>query len=268
MSWNSALYKRFFFFALTLAFTACGAKKGSFATTSETGSLRNLSAKSVIKNHYAASGDFKTLSGKMKIDYKSGSTSQGIPATFRMERDKTLWISVFFGMGKALITPNKIAFYSSVNNLSFEGDFAALSDFFGTPLDFNMLQGLLLGEAALDLKKQRFNVESTPQAYRLKPQKALALFKLFVDIDPQNFKVAQTQISQGGSQNNLRIQYPSYTEMDGLLLPSEISVSAQTNKTETTVGISYKNISVNRALSFPFKMPKGLKTLALKSDTD
>ena len=38
MSWNSALYKRFFFFALTLAFTACGAKKGSFATTSETGS--------------------------------------------------------------------------------------------------------------------------------------------------------------------------------------------------------------------------------------
>jgi len=56
--------------------------------------------------------------------------------------------------------------------------------------------------------------------------------------------------------------------MDGLLLPSEISVSAQTNKTETTVGISYKNISVNRALSFPFKMPKGLKTLALKSDTD
>ena len=268
MPWNSALYKRFFFFALTLALTACGAKKSSFTATSELGALRNLSAKSVIKNHYAASGNFNTLSGKMKIDYKSGSTSQGIPATFRMQRDKTLWISVFFGMGKALITPDKIAFYSSVNNLSFEGDFAALSDFLGTPLDFNMLQGLLLGEAALDLKRQRFNVEPNAQVYRLKPQKAVALFKLFVDIDPKNFKVAQTQISQGGSENNLRIEYPSYTKMDGLLLPSEISVSAQTAKTKTTVGISFKNISVNRSLSFPFKMPKGLKTLQLKPDTE
>lgn len=268
MSWNIALYKRFFFFAITLALTACGTKKGGLVARSESAGLKNLSAKSVIKNHYAASGNFKTLSGKMKIDYKSGSTSQGIPATFRMERDKTLWISVFFGMGKALITPDKIAFYSSVNKLSFEGDFTDLSNFLGTPLDFNMLQGLLLGEAALDLKQQRFNVEPTAQVYRLKPQKAQALFKLFVDIDSKNFKVAQTQISQGGSENNLSIQYPSYTEMDGLLLPSEIAVSAQTAKTETTVAISYKNISVNRSLSFPFKIPKGLKALELKKDTE
>ena len=56
--------------------------------------------------------------------------------------------------------------------------------------------------------------------------------------------------------------------MDGLLLPSEIAVSEQTAKTEMTVAISYKNISVNRSLSFPFKIPKGLKALELKMDTE
>ena len=267
MSWNSALYKRFFFFVFTLVLTACGSKKKLLVAETSSGSLKNLSAKSVIRNHYAASGNFNTLSGKMRIEYESGAVRQGIPATFRMERDKTLWISVFFGMGKALVTPDKIAFYSSVNNISFEGDFETLSDYIGTPLDFNTLQGLLLGEATTDLKKQRFRLEPDTKVYRLKPQKAMALFKLFVDIDPLNFKVAQTQISQGGSENKLRILYPSYTSVDGMLLPKEISVSAQMGKTRSTVGISYKNLSVNRELSFPFNMPKGLKPLRLPTET-
>ena len=39
-----------------------------------------LSAKSVIKAHYQNTFDFKTLSGKVKIDYSNGDSSQGFEA--------------------------------------------------------------------------------------------------------------------------------------------------------------------------------------------
>lgn len=247
---------------LLLGFASCGVKKT--ATTSPAiGVNSSMGAKTVIKNHYKAAGAFKTLSGSMKIDYQSGKTSQGIPATFRMERDKALWISVFFGMGKAYITPKKVAFYSSVNKVSFEGDFETLSAYIGTPLTFNTIQGLLLGESALDLKAQKFKVAPQSNAYRLKPQRALAFFKIFVDIDPSHFKVKQTQISQAKTQGNLHISYPSYTQIDGILLPASIDIQAQMGEIETSVGIKYKNISVNRPLRFPFKIPKGLNALSL-----
>jgi hypothetical protein len=253
----------FLAFVLLLGVQSCGVKKKLVLNEANTNVLTSLSAKAVIKNHYAGAAAFKTLSGRMKIDYASGNTEQGIPATFRMEKDKAIWISVFFGMGKAYITPDKVSFYSSVNNISFEGDFKVLSAYVGTPLDFNMIQGLLLGDSALDLKAQKYRLDQTPGVYRLKPQRAMAFFKLFVDIDPSHFKVIQTQISQSSENSSLSISYPAYEKMDGLLLPSSIDVKAQMGATLATVAISYKNISVNRPLNFPFKIPNGLKSISL-----
>jgi len=266
MSLRANTFFRIFSLALLLSLSACGAKKVGVVKGAAVNTT--LGSKAVIKSHYAAAAEFKTLSGRMKIDYKSGGSEQSIPATFRMEKDKALWLSVFFGMGKAFITPKKVSFYSALNNISFEGDFEALSSFVGTPLDFSMIQGLLLGESAVDLKSQRFKLDAATGVYRLKPQRAMAFFKLFIDLDPTSFKVVQAQISQASQDSSIQINYPAYETMDGLLLPAKISVEAQLGSATTSVGISYKNISVNRPLNFPFKIPKGLKALSLPTDAE
>lgn len=264
--WMKSLFKSafgsLFLLLISLALTSCGAKK-SIGEKGDMSVNTNLGAKAVIKNHYGAAAQFKTLSGRMKIDYSSGKNSQGIPATFRMEKDKAIWLSVFFGMGKALITPQRVAFYSSVNNLYFDGDFEALSAYVGTPLDFNTIQAVLLGESAVDLKSTKFKLDQSPGVYRLKPQRALAFFKLFIDLDPATFKVVQSQISQSSSESALLISYPSYTAVSGVLLPSSIDVRAQLGTTEAKMSISYKSLTVNRDLDFPFKIPNGLQVLSL-----
>ncbi|MCW1953628.1 MAG: DUF4292 domain-containing protein [Flavobacteriia bacterium] len=262
MSFHIPSLNRFFALVFLLALSSCGAKKAGVVKGNMSVNT-SLGSKAVIKNHYGAAAQFKTLSGRMKIEYSSGDNSQGIPATFRMEKDKALWLSVFFGMGKAYITPQRVAFYSSVNNVYFDGDFKALSAYVGTPLDFKMIQGLLLGESAVDLKTLKFKLDQTAGVYRLKPQRALAFFKLFIDLDPSTFKVVQSQISQASQQSNLLISYPSYTPVSGVLLPNSIDVQAQLGSTEAKLSISYKSLVVDRSLNFPFKIPNGLKALSL-----
>lgn len=262
MSLRNTSFNRLFTLVFLLALSSCGAKKAG-VVKGDMSVNTGLGTKAVIKNHYGAAAQFTTLSGRMKIEYSSGDNSQGIPATFRMEKDKALWLSVFFGMGKAYITPQRVAFYSSVNNIYFDGDFKALSAYVGTPLDFKMIQGLLLGESAVDLKTLKFKLDQTPGVYRLKPQRAMAFFKLFIDIDPKTFKVVQSQISQASQKSNLVINYPSYTPVSGVLLPDNIDVQAQLGKTNAKLSISYKSLAVNKSLNFPFKIPDGLKALSL-----
>ena len=112
----------------------------------------NLSAKAIIRTHYENALDFKTLSGKMRIDYSDGEDSQGVAVSLRMEKDKAIWISAPFGVVKAYITPGRVTFYNKLQNEYFDGDFAYLSKYVGVELDFEQVQNLLLGQALLDLK--------------------------------------------------------------------------------------------------------------------
>ncbi|HUH46970.1 MAG TPA: DUF4292 domain-containing protein, partial [Arenibacter sp.] len=73
-----------------------------------------LTAKSVIRNHYYSHLNFKTLSGKMKIDYSDGSTTQSVSVSFRMEKDKAIWLSAPLGIVKAYITPDRVSFYNKL----------------------------------------------------------------------------------------------------------------------------------------------------------
>ncbi|MGB6153376.1 MAG: DUF4292 domain-containing protein, partial [Pricia sp.] len=111
----------------------------------------NLAAKTIIRTHYANALDFKTLSGKMRIDYSDGEDAQGVAVSLRMEKDKAIWISAPFGVVKALITPGRVTFYNKLQNEYFDGDFAYLSKYVGVELDFQQMQNLLVGQALLDL---------------------------------------------------------------------------------------------------------------------
>ena len=106
-----------------------------------------LSAKQVIKQHQKNDADFKTLSGKVKIELIQGEKEQGHTFNLRIEKDKTIWLSASFGVARMMITPEKVRFYNKLDNEYFDGDYKLLSDFVGVDLDFNKVQNILLGQA-------------------------------------------------------------------------------------------------------------------------
>lgn len=223
-----------------------------------------LSAKNIIKNHYKGALNFTTLSGRMKIDYSDGESSQGIGVSVRMEKDKAIWMSAPLGVVKAYITPDRVSYYNKLDNEYFDGDFTYLSELLGTELNFEKVQNLLLGQALLDLREENFFVSVTEDTYELKPIIPKDLFKIVFMIEPTNFKMATQQIAQPLEKRVLGIRYISYQNIDNYILPNNIAITAMDAEERTTIEIEYRNIELNRELSFPYKIPDGFKEIVVK----
>lgn len=222
-----------------------------------------LSVKNIINNHYTNQPKFKTLSGRVKIDYSDGEESQGVNVSLRMEKDKVIWMSAPLGMVKAHITPKQVSFYNKLQNEYFEGDFSYLSQLLGTELDFDKVQNLLLGNAVLDLRKEKFTSNVYEGNYQLKPKNAQELFKILFQLEPKHFKIAAQEISQPEKSRQLKAKY-TYQDISGNVLPDEIKIVAEEEGDFTTIDLSFRNLELNKPISFPYKIPKGYDKITLK----
>ncbi|WP_430908578.1 DUF4292 domain-containing protein [Maribacter sp. 2-571] len=246
----------------SLMIMAC--KSGRIATDGTVDS--RLTAKTIIKEHYQNQLDFKTLKGKIKIEYSEGGSSQGLSVSLRMEKDKAIWISAPLGIVKAYITPGRVSFYNKLQNEYFDGDFSYLSKILGTELDFEQVQNLLLGQAILNLKAEKYAIRTTGDTYELKPKKPLELFKILFQIEPKNFKIATQQISQPLERRLLQVNYTNYQKIEKWILPDQIAIAAIEGNTRNTIDIEYRNIEFDQALNFPYKIPKGFDEIILKAE--
>ena len=223
----------------------------------------SLTTKRIITNHYKNELDFETLSGKIKIDYDNGDKSQGISVNFRMRKDETIWISAPFGVVKAIITPERVSFYNKLQNEYFDGDFSYLSNLLGTDLDFDKVQNLLLGDAVLDLRDEKYSSKVVNGNYDLEPKKANDLYKILFAIEPKNFKIAEQELSQPSENRFLKMDY-QYQSLDLKIIPATISIEALSSDDKTTIELEYRNMEFGKQLNFPYKIPKGFKEIVLK----
>ncbi|CAM4136207.1 DUF4292 domain-containing protein [Zobellia nedashkovskayae] len=226
----------------------------------------NLSAKTIVRNHYANTTNFNTLTGKMRIDYSDGESSQGVSVSLRMEKDKAIWMSAPLGMVKAYITPGRVTFYNKLQNEYFDGNFEYLSNFLGTELDFKQVQNMLMGQALFNLRDAKYDASVVNGDYQLKPKKAMDLFKVMFQIEPKNFKMASQQLSQPLKKRLLQVNYTDYQKIGKYVLPQRIAVAAIEGEERKTVDIEYKNIEFDQPINFPYKIPKGFKEISLTDD--
>lgn len=248
---------------ITLVLSSCKTK--SVAT--KKGATKSMSANKIIKTHYDKSFKQKTLIAKMKVKYKGKSNLPSVTASLRVEKDKTIWISlskIGFPIGKVLITKNKVSYYEKINRTYFEGDFALLSNWLGTELDFEKVQNLILGEPIFNLKKERHLAEENENNYQLTPKKPYELFDIFYFINNSSFKLDRQQVNQLNEEKELTVDYGNYEKIGKEMFPKKIVITAQDHNLTTTVDIEYRTIQFNKSVYFPFTIPEGYKEIELK----
>ncbi len=252
-------YGKLVFLVILVVLSSCKSTKKIASGTID----NTISAKKIIQNHYQNQIDFKTISGKVKIDYSDGESSQGVNVSLRIKKDEVIWISALLGIVKAHITPQRVSFYNKLNNEYFDGDFSYLSSILGTEVDFTKLQNLLIGNAVLDLREDKYVVLNGDGAYGLKPKSQNELYKILFFLEPKNFKIANQELSQPWKNRFLKMKY-AYQEVGNKVMPNTVDIEAITDGRVNTIALDYRNIEFDRDLNFPYKIPKGFKEIVLK----
>lgn len=253
-------YKTAFICLLLLNFSCKSAKNANTSGNAST----NASVKQIINQHYANQATFKTLQGKVKINFTKNQKEQGLSFTLRMEKDKAIWLSATLGLARLMITPNKVRFYNKLEKECFDGDYKLLSDVAGIDLDFNKVQNILLGQAVFDLKNKPHLVEVDENIYVLQPKDQSTILELFYKLNPSNFKMNSQQLYQQLKRRFLQIDYLDYQTVSDNTLPKNIKILAVENKDEVIIDLEYKSLTINEAVRFPFKIPSGYKKIDLK----
>ena len=71
-------------------------------------------------------------------------------------------------------------------------------------------------------------------------------------------------MSQTLEQNDLKVQYRSYQNVEGLVLPEQMLITSTNTNEQTTLNLNIKSVSLDQPLRFPFNIPKGFKAIELK----
>ena len=246
----------FYIISLTLLLISCKTKQSIINATSTDVASANV----LINTHQAINTDFNTLIINANTSYKDKKNDQSFTTDIRIEKDKQILVSVkVFGllMAKALITTNEVKYYEKINNTYFEGDFSQLSEWLGTPLDFEKVQNLLLGKTIQNLSEKKYESNNDQGLFSLTFDDEN--IKEFYTFETSKSFLKSQVIDQKNDKRQLKAIYHSHQEVLNLLLPIKFDLQARQESDENTVDINieYKSIKVNESLSFPYSVPKG-----------
>ncbi|HET8964338.1 MAG TPA: DUF4292 domain-containing protein, partial [Chitinophagales bacterium] len=93
---------------------------------------------------------FDKLKAKLSIDADIDSSANSFTMALRMQKDSLIWMSLSkLGIegARILITKDSVKFVNTIKGQYFIGDFAYLSRFLNTDLDFEVIQSLLIGNS-------------------------------------------------------------------------------------------------------------------------
>ena len=198
---------------------------------------------------------------RVKILCRESSSS----APVKIKKDEVIWLkgTKYITVFKAEITPTKIKYYSPYFKNYFEGDFSMLKNLLGTDINFQQLQNLLLGQAVMNVKKEKQNVEIVENSHRLSPKTQSNLFDIFFYVNPSHFKLDKQSIINPLKNERLDIIYPSYSVKKDEIFPNKILIKAKKPTKFTNIDLTVKSVIFNTDVKMSFAIPKSYKKIIL-----
>ena len=258
------MIKPLYYIALiSVLLISCKAAK----SVKDTGATTPLSTTEIITTHQSKKLTISTLKAAPSISLKTADNEEKYTASLRIKKDEKIWLSIG-KMGipgaKLLITPTKVQYYNKIDHTYFDGDYAIINSWLGTDLNFTQLQAVLIGESMFTLEPTQYDSEVLNDGYLLKPEMQNPLIEHYITINPSNFKLKTQEISQPKELRIFTVDYYSYQNVSEQLVPLLINMTMVENTSETQIDITYRNVSLNQELRFPFKIPSNYKEIQIE----
>jgi len=240
--------------------------KGTKPIVGSTNASPTASVKKIMASHQAATPEYNTLAARVFVVYQDESKEQSITVSLRMEKDKQIWLKASLlgvTLSKVLITPTSVQYFETINKTYFDGDFTLLSKWLGTPLNFEQVQALLLGQSIFTIDPGKYTQRVMLNKYRIGPTIQPENFIHFIFLNPDTFKVASASLTQPQEKRELSLYYNEYQTIEDQLFPKGIKIESKDGNGTVLIDMTYKKIDINAPVKFPFKMPSGYEEIEL-----
>ena len=227
--------------------------------------VKRVELKALTAEILKAEENISTFRARIKAEYNDQKRKQSVNVNFRLEDNKTFWMSanMLIPIAKVLITPEEVQFYEKFQKTYYKGDIAFINQQLGTSFSFNDLQNIFLGYPISDFRNEKLERISHPQYYVLSPKTKALRFRPTYFYDPVNFRLKEQRFLVAVSGQSLSIKYTQYQQVEGKLVPKKIEVSTFDGTNFLQISLDYLRVDFPKKLTFPFSIPVGYKKIEL-----
>ena len=255
----------FFFLGLTLTLFACHtSKKASTATTPK---VENsvLTIASVLLKMQGNNLDFEHMNGDAGVDYKGQPMNIAVSSMVRWRRDSVIWMNVRklgFTVARIQVTRDSVFVVNYLQGNYVAKNLSYIEKTFGVPLDFSILQDILLGNPIFLTEKDKLTFEKSVDGdvvLRGKDQRWKATYKL----NATDFTVKEMLFEEPGTNRLLKICYKNYgkvrmpngSQKNFSYLRTIDMESSQTGKVNVVLEVDAESLEINVPKNIKFEIP-------------
>lgn len=246
-------------------------------TTNTKCNIDYKNAKALITHLKSNEFKFEKLNAKLNVEAIIDSTSNTFTISLRIRKDSIIWMSISkLGIegARVFITKDSVKFINKLNNTYFKGDFTYISKLLNTPLDFEILQSLLVGNSVTfynedeKLKPGIDNCQYLLGTIRknklrkvMEKGKELKESAQTIYMTPETFKISRILFYEFNPERVFDAHFSSYEMIDSTqLFPLKMNYSVKTQK-NINIDITYVKPRLNEEQSFPFKIPENYEQI-------
>ena len=261
-------YINILFFACILMAFACKTTKKAHTTTTNTPSTNKdlvLSAPLVLEKIKANGLDFERMNGDAGLDYKGKPMNISLSSTIRWRRDSVIWLNVKkmgFNVARVQLTRDSAFVVNYIQNNYVAKDMSYMEKNFGVPLNFAILQDILLGNPVFLTDKNKLTLEKSNDGdviLRGSDQRWKATYR----IDGNSFLIKEMTFEEPSAQRSLKIAYKNYAilrvpnqaEKNFSYLRTIEMESTQTGKVSVELEVDAESLEINVPKNIRFEIP-------------
>jgi hypothetical protein len=267
------------FLTLPLVFSSCKHNKDIVQTPSKC-NLDYKNARTLASNLKTNEFCFERFNSKLNVDVTIDSSFNSFSVTLRMRKDSIIWMSISkLGIegARAFITKDSVKFFNKIDNTYFKGDYTYISRLLNTPMDFETLQSLLVGNSVTfysEDEKLKPGIDNcqyilgTIRKYKLRKvmekgkelrESAQSIYML-----PESFKISRILFYDFNPDRIFDAHFFDFMRIDSAqLFPTKMSYSIKTQK-NIQIDLTYTKPRLGEEQSFPFKIPDNYEPIVFK----
>ena len=250
---------------LTLGLSSCRSSKNAIDTSGE---LSSKNRSDLFDDILSKEIDYKTISGKVTLELKSGKNSQKVGAQVKIIKDEVIQLSIrpFLGMEvfRATITPDSILVVDRMSKKYTAEDINSVQE--KIHFNFYNLQALFTNSIFVPAQKSvskkdldRFAITQTKEVYMLGVVNNKTTYNFAVDASD---RVASTLIFDQ-NKNTIQWSYSNFVKDNDHIYPTQMLAKIEVKDRRIDIGFDFPSLDFDKKLDIDYSVSNKYQKVSL-----